>query len=456
MKLSGWRWPAVSSLLVAALVAGAETRPQYGGTLRVWTRQTLLSFTPVQDAAAESNAQANLTHLVFESLVTIDERGVAQPALAISWQASRDQRRWTFRLRPGVRFHDGAALTGEAAVASLRAANPAWRVAADKDSITIDSPSPIPAMIAELALPRNAICAPGQGSMPVGTGPFRVAEWDSGKHFSLTANDDYWAGRPYLDSVEVEMGKSFRDQLTAFQSGKADFIEIAPERAQQPPIDRQDIRSSLPMELVALVFTRDPQSPNEKLLRQALAFSIDRNAIGSVLLQGAGQPAGSLLPNWMTGYAFVFSTDTDQQQARRIRSQVSSGATWTLDYDGNDPLSRLIAERIALNARDVGLTVKPLNTTSPDLRLVRIPLESADPGEALERLTALTGLPTLAMQNDSIEEVFAVEQSLLATERIIPLFHLPLVYAISPAVRNSILDKGRNWNLSNAWLGNKP
>lgn len=456
MKLFAWRWTVVSSLLLAALVAGAETRPQYGGTLRVAAHEVFTSFEPVQATQTGSLTQMNLTKLVFETLVTIDERAVARPALAVSWQASADKRRWSFRLRPGVRFHDGTALTAEMIAATLGAANPPWRVSVDNDSIVVDRENSGSMMLAELALPRNAICHRGVDGVPAGTGPFRVTNWEAGKRLALAANEDYWGGRPFLDSIEVDMGKTFRDQLTAFQSGGADVIEIAPEQSPRLPIDRQATHASSPMELLALVFTRDAQTPDEKLLHQALALSIDRESIRSVLLLGAGQPAGSLLPNWMTGYAFVFSTEADRPHARRIRNQVPSVPTWSLSYDENDSLCRLIAERIALNAKDVGLSVQPVTRASSDLRLMRIRLESSDAWSALESLTAFIGLPTLDKQNDSIEEVYAAEQSLLATERVIPLFHLPMVYAISPAVKDWELKEDGSWNLPDVWLENRP
>lgn len=455
MKLFAWRWPAVSSILLAALLAGAETRPQYGGTLHIATHETFTLLDPAQAPQPESPTQANLTQLIFETLVTVDQHGIAQPALAISWQLSPDNRRWRLQLRPGVKFHDGAALTAEIAAAVLRSANPSWNLAVDNDSIIVARETAGPSILAELALPRNAIFHRGQDGTPIGTGPFRIADWQPGKRLSLAAYDDYWGGRPFLDSIQIELGESFREELPAFQSGKADIIEVPPDQAQRLPVDRRSICSSSPMELLALVFTHDAQSPEEKLLRQALALSIDRNSIGSVLLQGAGQPAGSLLPNWMTGYAFVFSTEADLPHARRLISQVPI-PTWALGYDNTDSLSRLIAERIALNARDVGLSVQPVTTPDPDVRLIRIFLESANPSLALEGLTAFTGMPIPAMQGDSIEEVYAAEQSLLATERILPLLHLPIVYAASPPLKNAKVNKNGIWNLADAWLENKP
>ena len=77
--------------------------------------------------------------LIFETLVTIDDRGRVHPALAEAWEAAPGDQRWQFRLRPGIRFHDGSPLTAEIAASSLRAANPSWNVMAEMDSVVIRS-----------------------------------------------------------------------------------------------------------------------------------------------------------------------------------------------------------------------------------------------------------------------------------------------------------------------------
>src|SRR5208282_4000593 len=136
------------------------------------------------------------------------------------------------------------------------------------------------------------------------------------------------------------------------------------------------LANSAPVELLALLFARDAASPDERLLREALALSVERGSIRSVLLQGAGQPAASILPNWMSGYGFVFSTDADLPRARHAREQVHTIPTWTVGYEGNDSVARLLAERIALNAKDAGLSLQPTSAGVADLRLVRIPLAS--------------------------------------------------------------------------------
>jgi len=313
-----------------------------------------------------------------------------------------------------------------------------------------------PEMLAELALPRNAIAKRDSGGNPSGTGPFHIVDWQPGKKLTLAAEETCWHGRPFLDGIEIEMGRSFRDQMTALELGRADLVEVAPEQTHRASLEGRHLANSSPVELLALLFTRDAATPNDKLLREALAFSVERGSIHSVLLQGAGQLAGGILPNWMGGYEFVFSTDADLPRARHAREQVRPIPTWTVGYDGTDSVARLLAERIALNAKDAGLSLQPTSAALADLRLVRIPLASADPWVALSAVGALTGLPEAKSKGGSVEDLYSAEQAMIGTQRLIPLFHLPASYAAASIVKNWTLRPDGSWNVADAWLGSKP
>lgn len=453
MRLFVWRSFVVSSVLVAVLAASAETRPQYGGVLHVAMRAAPTSLDPADGAQPDSFARRNLSMLMFDTLVTTDENGHLQPSLATAWQALPGSNRWQFRIRHGVMFHDGTLLTAESVAASLRTANPSWNVIGDADSVIVEWDSSNPDLLPVLSLSRNAIAKRTSDNKPSGSGPFHVVDWQPGKKLALAAEENCWRGRPFLDAIEIEMGRGYRDQMTALELGKADLVEVAPEQSHRASQAGRRLSSSSPVELLALVFARDAAPPDERLLRQALALSVERGSIRSVLLQGAGQPAGSILPNWMTGYGFVFPTDADLARARQARQQLRSIPTWTLVYDSADPLARLLAERIALNARDAGLLLQPTSAASADVRLVRIPLMSPDPWIALEDVARLAGLPAGKRQGE-VEDLYASEVALLATQRVIPLFHLPISYASTSGLKNWSLRPDGSWTLGNAWLGN--
>ncbi|HYM78430.1 MAG TPA: ABC transporter substrate-binding protein [Candidatus Dormibacteraeota bacterium] len=452
MRHIAWNWFVASSLLLGALALEAETRPRYGGTLHVTMRAALTSLDPADGSQPDSFARRSVTALLFDTLVSVDESGHVKPALAESWQLARGNQRRQFRLRHGIRFHDGTPLTGEAAASSLRAANPSWVVISEGDSVIIECDSPDPAPLAELALSRNAIVKRDADNKLIGTGAFHVVDWQPGKKLSLAAEEEHWSGRPFLEGIEIEMGRSFRDQMTALELGKAELVEVAPEQTHRVSQAGHSLTSSAPTELLALLFTREASSPEGKLLREALGLSVERGSIRNVLLQGAGQPAASLLPTWISGYGFVFKAEADLPRARQLRDQVRTIPAWTIGYDGSDPLARLLAERVALNAKDAGLSLQPSASASSDVRLVRIPLAASDPWITLQELAAQSGLPAMKSKSGPTEDLYAAEQAELATGRLIPLFHLPASYTSSSGLRNWALRIDGSWDVANAWL----
>jgi len=452
MKLSVWQWLAVNSVLVSAL-ATAETRPQYGATLKTATSIAPLSLDPANKP--DSIAQRNLTRLMFETLVVLDDRGSLRPALATSWQTAPGNQRWQLWLRRGVKFHDGSPLTAEAVAAALRAANPDWSVSAAGDSVVVERNLPDLDLVASLARPRNAITKRSEGGMLIGTGPFHVTNWEAGKKLMLAANEDYWAGRPFLNTIEIELGKPSHDQLMTLDLGKADFAEVAAEQFHRAADGHRTVASS-PVQLMALVFTRERQSPEDGKLREALALSIDRDSIRSVVLQGAGEPSGGILPNWMSGYGFVFPSGQNLDRARELRSEVPRAPLLILGYDAADPLARVIAERIVLNARDAGIRLQTATSEVTDLRLVQLTLSSFDARIALTATAMAAGLAEPKFSGTSVDNLYQAENGLLQAQKLIPLFQLPVAYALSPSLKNWRQDRDGTVHLENVWLESKP
>lgn len=448
MRRSALLLVVTSSLLT---VGSAATRPHYGGALHIAMRAAPISLDPSELIVADSPSRYNLAQLIFETLVTLDDRGRLQPALANSWQSDPGSQRWQFSLRSGVKFHDGTPLTSDIVAASLRTANPAWKVFPAADVVIVECDSPNPQLPVELSLARNAI-ARRDGKLS-GTGPFAIAEWQPGRKLTLAARDDYWAGRSYIDSIEIEMGRNLRDQMISLDLKRADLIEVAPEQAHRAVVEGRQVESSAPSELMALSFNSDPQSEDDRHWREALALSIDRSALNTVLLQGSAEPAGGLLPNWMTGYAFLIPVDPDLPRARQLRAEARQMSPRTVGYDANDPVARLVAERIALNARDAGLSLQLSSTGTSDARLVRIPLPSLDPRIALAQLAQALALPPPKFAGMSLQDTYTAEMTLLASQRVIPLLHVRSSVALASTVKNWTPSRDGRWHLQDVWLG---
>ncbi len=454
MRLTGFLLLAASSVL-CALSARAATRPHYGGTLHIEMRSAPTSLDPADSNQSDWFGSRNLSSLLFNTLVSLDEQGKPEPALASSWRPEPGNQRWQFFLRHAVTFQDGAAITPEVVATSLRRTNPTWKVFSEGEAVIIERDSSTPDLPVELTLPRNSIVK-REGGKVSGTGPFAVLQWDPGKKLVLAARDDYWDGRAFLDTIEIAMGKSFREQMISFDLGKAQVIEVAPEQAHRATAEGRLVAASAPVELIALVFTRDPQSPADGRQRQALALSIDRELLSTVVLQGGGEPTGGLLPNWMTGYGFLFPASMNLELARQVRSEIPHTTSWTLAYDPADPTARVIAERIVLNARDAGLGIQIASASRVDLRIVRIPLISLDARIALGELAAGLGLPLPKFASSSIDDLYGAENKLLQSQRVIPLLHVRAEYGVAGTVKNWRTAHDGSWHLPSIWLAEKP
>jgi peptide/nickel transport system substrate-binding protein len=404
---------------------------------------------PASTAPADYWDSARILAMIADNLVKTDVLGRAQPSLATHWQSDMNGRRWQFTLRRGVKFHDGSAASAAAIAQILGERHSEWIVRGSGDLLIIESDSSGSSMLAELALPQNAILKHSANGLPVGTGAFRVADFQPGKLLKLAANEESWAGRPFADAVEVELGRSLRDQAIALELGKTDVIETLP----QPPalnIGPQRVRTSLPVELMALVFPANSKAPDTRV-RDALALAIDRKPIQSVLLKGAGEPAASILPNWMTGYSGVFPAQANIQRAKVILADSRQPAL-TLSYDPRDPQAQLIAERIALNAREVGITLQVSLSGAADVSLVRIVLPSSDPATSLREAARELRLQQPLIHGNSVDDLFPAERGLLDGHAVIPLFHLPVASAAGARVRNWQPGRTGDWNLSGIWL----
>jgi len=444
---------------IAPVPASAATRPHYGGTLRVMLQSAPDALDlPANATPADYWDAARTLSLIGDTLVKLDAQARPQPALAVAWQSDPSARHWQFTLRRGVKFHDGSAASPAAIAQILGAIHSSWNVRAAVDSVSIESETPMPALLAELALPRNLLLKRNTNHLPIGTGPFLIAEWQPGKRLRLAANEDSWAGRPFVDAVEIEFGKSLRDQAIALELDKTDVIEAAPQAASGSQRHSTSSSLSLPVELLALVFSANSKAQDPRL-REALALAIDRKPIQSVLLKGAGEPAASILPNWMTGYSAVFSAQANPQRARTLLAGSRQPAL-NLSYEPRDPQSQLIAERIALNAREVGITVQVSLSGAEDIRLVRVALPSPDPATSLGEAARQLGLPQPALPatpGNSLDDLYQAERGLLAGYAVIPLFQLPLASAVSARVRDWEPGRPGDWNqsglsLADVWL----
>jgi ABC-type transport system substrate-binding protein len=302
-----------------------------------------------------------------------------------------------------------------------------------------------------LALPQFAISAPSADGAAMGTGPFRLAHFASAA-FELAANDDYWGGRPYVDSLSLLTSQTAADQMTDFSLDRTDVAECPADQLRRAQQERLRLESSRPEETWFLVFDSVKPELRDVRLRQAIALAIDRAAIRNVIFQHQGEIASGLLPNWLNGYEFLFDSAPDLPRARQLRSQLGTISPIVIAYEPADAGARLIAERVALNAHDIGFNVlaQPVTTGVSDLRVRRVSLASLDPAAALDDLIDRLGITLPAGISGALP--YVTERSALDALTAIPLVHLPRFTVINARVRDWSSSPRGEWDLDRVWL----
>jgi len=313
-----------------------------------------------------------------------------------------------------------------------------------------------------------------QAAQPA-AGPFRISAWEPGKRLALAANDDFPQGRPFVDAIEFTMGRTAKDRMLDMELGKTDFIEIPQDQTRRASDAGIRVSESKPDELLAILFAWGDGGGPSAAVREALAEAVDRATIVNFILQKTGEPAGGLLPQWMSGTAFLFSIAADAAGAKahgeELRAQNQPPVRVALGYDSGDSVEETVAERIVVDAQAVGIsgTARALQQgTAPgsmpagfDARIVRWRIPSAQPGAAMENF--LAAFPEVAAsagdacgamgQVASADGIYKCERAIVDARGIVPLAFLPEVYGLSARVRDWVAPgPGGSWPLADVWL----
>jgi MarR-like DNA-binding transcriptional regulator SgrR of sgrS sRNA len=285
---------------------------------------------------------------------------------------------------------------------------------------------------------------------PIGTGPFQFTGSNSGL-LTLTANEGCWQGRPFVDEITIAGNRPIREQWLDLSAGRTDIAEVPPQELRQAQQQHLAVVVSPPVELLALQVS-DTGSLTNAVLRAAIAQAVDRGALSNVIFQKQGEITASLLPQSLTGFAFLFPADRDLNKANELRGGLTPPPL-TLAADG-DGTMQLAAQRIALNLHEAGFNVQVANARNAphaDLALRKLPLEGADPAAALETLLRGAG-ENVAVAGPNPNGLFRAERDVLDLKTLIPLLDLPRAWAVGSRVRDVRLHADGTPDLAGASL----
>ena len=309
-----------SMLIVLALSLGgvwtetarAQT-PTYGGTLTITLSAEPPGLDPTTSPAATIKRVVHYN--LFEGLLKVDRNGKVVPMLAKSYTASKDGKEYTFTLHPGIKFHDGKACTAEDVKFSLeRILDPKTAAPYRMYYEGIESVQVVDPLNVKIKLKKydsmflfniargDAVIVPRQAvdklkSQPVGTGPFKLAEWKRGDSILLVKNADYHIkGVPYLDKVVFKFIPDPSSQLAALKAGDVDVIayDMAPENVAALEKDaRFKVIKGHTTTDVIMAMNHSKKPFSDPKVRQAITLAIDRKAVIQGAMSGFGTPIGS-------------------------------------------------------------------------------------------------------------------------------------------------------------------
>jgi oligopeptide transport system substrate-binding protein len=333
---------------------------------------------------------------VFDGLVQFDAHLNPRPAIAEFWKASRDGRTWTFTLRRGVTFHHGREVTAHDVIYSFtrlldvkspgsvtnlfkciqgakdftegKAESVQGLKAVDRYTLQMVLEEPLASSLVVLGLanaavvPRDEVEKLGDrfGRAPMGTGPFKFQRWEPNQEIVLEANDQYYEGRPFLDTLvfKIVVGGKREARFAEFLKGNLEEALIPSGKLDEVHADpryRQYQRFSKPaLSLFYIGFNTRIKPFDDRRVRQAFNYAVNKEAIVREITRMGSLPATGALPPGMPGY------DPEKASRLLVEAGYPNGAGLPVVQLWSDPKTESTTAELAAYQKylaDVGVKV---------------------------------------------------------------------------------------------------
>lgn len=395
--------PIILLAVVSASAAACTGTPTPNASGRQDNTAMVLAE-PVEPASLDPLAgyAPNGAAKIFDGLYEHQADSTLRPTLASALPVpTADGRSWTVSLRPDVRFSDTTPLAPADVVATYRALidpvtasplRPAYSMLTGVDVVGTSTVrfdlaypyAPFPDLLVLGILPASALAVPGPvanspvNDHPVGTGPYTLASWTKGRDLVLAANPLYPAalgGPPKVRKVTVVFATGDADRAQRLRAGTLDGAAVSP--AQAATFGRSDgfgVLTDHGADLRAVTMPARGPVTGDPAVRLALNLAVDRAALVSGPLAGAGQPASTPVPAALPEFSetgAVFPRDRTKARTTLLaagwvaapdgsRARNGVPALFTLDYPVGDSVSAALAVAFAADAKQVGVAVIPV------------------------------------------------------------------------------------------------
>ncbi|WP_333871560.1 ABC transporter substrate-binding protein [Desulforamulus putei] len=345
-------------------------------------------------AYVDDGESANPIVNIYDGLVRYKPGSTEiEPALATEWSASPDGKEWTFKLRQGVKFHDGTPFNADAVVFSVSRQLPPQRTdempyasftfgpvqkveKVDDYTVKFILSEPYAPFLANLAM---ALAAPivspaavqkyGKDFIehPVGTGPFKFVEWKKGQQIVLEANKEYWDGAPKIDKLVYKIVKENSVRASELRTGSIQAMNgVDPNDVKMLEDAGFTVIKNPGMNINYLAFFCNKKPFDNPKLRLAVAHAINRENLINYLYQGLAELPNSMLPSFMPGHDKTLKApEYNPEKAKQLLAEAGypNGLKVTLlTYSTVRPYNPVggdkLAAAIQADLRKVGIDVQ--------------------------------------------------------------------------------------------------
>lgn len=354
----------------AALIAMSMATPASAqGVLKVALPSNVNTLDPAKTKIGEEYI---INFLVYSGLTELDTSGKAKPDLAESWTSSEDQKTWTFKLRHGVKFHDGREFDSGDAKATIarvmdKTTGSTARVNFDivdsietPDKYTVVFKLKIPySGFADILGDRQTRIVPKDkldsiATKPVGTGPFELVDFKPGDRIELKKNANYYVkGTPKLDGIVFRIMPETAARIAALETGAVDLVwDLPPEIIDQLKGNANIVVDSVPTSSWDGLIMNATQKPFDDVrVRKAISMAIDKKALVELALFGKGTPTHTMIPPSSSYFNDKIPIKTDIPGAKKLLAEAgfANGFETTLYV----PSGRATRERIGVGAAEM-------------------------------------------------------------------------------------------------------
>jgi peptide/nickel transport system substrate-binding protein len=285
-----------------------------------------------------------LDHMV-ESLLELTPKGEIVPRLAEKWEVSPDATEFTLKLRKGIKFHDGTPFNAEAVKVNLdRLLDPKVAIryrflvapistvtVADEFTIKIKTKSPFAALVSNLTHQATGIQSPASlkaswdkaVTKPVGTGIFMFKEWVPGNKFVMARNDNYWGKKAVLEEVTWRVIPDDASRVVALETGEVHVaVRIPPFDIPRLKADKKlSVLDAASVRTIYLGFNALKEPFNDKRVRQAINYAVNKEAIVKHVLGGVGRVSDAAISPGIFGYAPIKTYEYNVEKAKALLAE---------------------------------------------------------------------------------------------------------------------------------------